>query len=112
MVREQPNRALDPEETMTTLHSPRAASGTALSEIVDGARGRVTARGQLTPQGADLLRGTVEGLCRRGHSTVVLDLAEVQVTERGLQVLVDLSTRMADAGSRLLLLHATHDERR
>jgi anti-anti-sigma regulatory factor len=78
-----------------------------LSEVVDGELGRVTVSGHLTRQGADLLRGTVEGLRRRGHSTVVLELQDVQDAEPiGLQVLHDLSTTMADAGNRLLLLNA------
>jgi anti-anti-sigma regulatory factor len=78
-----------------------------LSEVIDGARGTVAASGQLTAQGADLLRGAVEELRRLGHSTVVIDLADVQVADpAGVRVLDRLATAMAGAGDRLLLLHA------
>jgi anti-anti-sigma regulatory factor len=78
----------------------------ALSEVIDGAHGTVTASGQLTSLGADLLRGTVEGLRRLGHSTVVIDMADVQAADpAGLSILDQLSTTMASAGDQLLLLH-------
>jgi anti-anti-sigma regulatory factor len=78
--------------------------GAELTEVVDGRRGRVQARGRLTPQGADLLRGTVEGLLRLGHSTVVLDLTDVQAADVvGLHVLSSLETSMAASGDRLLI---------
>ena len=100
---------------MTSVHSQPASTGPTLSEVVDGPRGRVTVSGHLTRQGADLLRGTVEGLRRLGHSTVVLDLKAVRVADPvGLHVLNDLCTSMADSGNRLLLQDVpqeTTDER-
>jgi anti-anti-sigma regulatory factor len=91
---------------MTSARPEGSMPESALSEVIDGVRGTVTARGHLTLQGADLLRGAVEGLRRLGHSTVVIDLADVHVADPvGLRVLGDLSTTMASAGTRLLLLH-------
>jgi anti-anti-sigma regulatory factor len=97
---------------VTSVHAGRAPSaGSALNEVVDGQRGRVSVRGHLTRQGADLLRGTVDGLRRIGHSTVVLDLRGVQVADPiGLQMLHDLSVTMADAGDELRVLNAPDDE--
>jgi hypothetical protein len=98
---------------MTSVHARQTSAGSALSEVVNGQRGRVTVSGHLTRQGADLLRGTVEGLRRLGHSTVVLELQDVQDAEPiGLQVLHDLSVTMADAGDRLRVLHAPDESDR
>jgi len=96
---------------MTAPRSPRTDlarnAGLALTEVVDGRTGRVRASGHLTPQGADLLRGTVEGLLRLGHSTVVLDLADVQAADDvGLHVLSTLRTTMAADGDLLLVRNA------
>lgn len=92
---------------MAPTPRPRPAVAQTLTEVVDGRRGRVRVSGHLTPQGADLLLGTVEGLRRQGHSTVVLDLAGVQAADGvGLDVLSTLSDSMADAGDRLLLWNA------
>jgi len=86
---------------------PACDPGAQLSELVDGHTGRVRASGRLTPQGADLLRGTVENLRRLGHSTVVLDLTGVQAADdAGLHVLSALETAMAAAGDRLLVRNA------
>jgi len=94
---------------VTARHSPRTdpargPGGPVLTEVVDGRAGRVRAGGHLTPQGADLLRGTVEGLLRQGHSTVVLDLADVQAADDvGLHVLSTLRSTMAAEGDLLLV---------
>jgi anti-anti-sigma regulatory factor len=97
-----PTRGAHPRTTAT---GPQP--GAELTGVVDGRRGRVRARGRLTPQGADLLRGTVEGLLRRGHSTVVLDLTDVQAADAvGLHVLSSLETSMAASGDRLLIRNA------
>jgi len=91
---------------VTSTSAQRASTGPALSEVVDGVAGKVTVTGQLTPQGADLLRGTVEGLRRLGHSTVVVDLAALEVDGAvGVDALHDLTTSLATAGTRLLLQH-------
>lgn len=85
---------------------PRTTSSF-LTEVVDARRGAVRASGHLTVQGADLLRGTVEHLHRRGHSTVVLDLKAVAAADRaGLSMLDDLAASLADAGGELLVLDA------
>jgi anti-anti-sigma regulatory factor len=98
--------AEDPERRMTSTRPPLPMPQPALSEVIDGAHGTVTASGQLTWLGADLLRGTVEGLRRLGHSTVVIDMADVQAADpAGLSILDQLSTTMASAGDQLLLLH-------
>jgi anti-anti-sigma regulatory factor len=99
---------LDPdrEDQVTSTSARRASTGPALSEVVDGVAGKVTVTGQLTPQGADLLRGTVEGLRRLGHSTVVVDLAALEVDGAGeVHALSDLTASMAATGTRLLLQH-------
>ena len=95
---------------MTPSQASTAAERT-LTEVVNGRTGRVWASGHLTSQGADLLRGTVEGLRRQGHSTVVVDLADVRTADDvGLHVLSDLCASMADRGDRLLV--GTHRPRR
>jgi anti-anti-sigma regulatory factor len=96
---------------MTSDRSPQPVTsasvphrGAQLTEMVDGRSGQVRASGHLTPQGADLLRGTVEGLVRLGHSTVVLDLTGVQAADdAGLNVISTLRTSMAASGDRLLV---------
>lgn len=89
---------------MPPTRSPRTPTGRTLTEVVDGHTGRVRVSGHLTPAGADLLRGTVEGLRRQGHSTVVLDLTGVQAADDvGLHVLSSLGSSMADSGDRLLV---------
>jgi len=97
-----PDRSAEP-----TASAAVPESSTRLTEVVDGRRGRVHASGRLTSQGADLLRGTVEGLLRLGHSTVVLDLTGVQAADDvGLHVLSSLETTMAASGDRLLVRNA------
>jgi anti-anti-sigma regulatory factor len=99
---------------MTSDRSPQPITsapvphrGAQLTEVVDGRSGQVRASGHLTPQGADLLRGTVEGLLRLGHSTVVLDLTGVQAADDvGLHVISTLRTSMAASGDRLLVRNA------
>ena len=65
----------------TRLDSP--LPNPAMSEEVDARTGRVRVRGHLTRQGVDLLNGTVESLCRQGHSAVVVDLTAVDAADRG-----------------------------
>ncbi len=99
-----------PEDDVTTQRAPHPLPGPSLTEVVDGHTGRVRVSGHLTPQGADLLRGTVEGLRRLGHSTVVLDLADVQAADAvGLHVLSDLRTTMRASGDELLVRNAPRE---
>ena len=72
--------------------------GPALTEAIDPVTGTVRVRGSLTPQGADLLRGTVENLRRLGHSRVVVDLSGVQdADEQTRRVLLDLLDGLGNA---------------
>jgi anti-anti-sigma regulatory factor len=89
-------RAVGPRRDLTTdLEAD-------LIEIVNGRTGTVRAKGRLTEQGADLLRGTLEQLARQGHTTVLLDLAEVDEPDgTGASVLRDLRSSVAASGGRL-----------
>ena len=88
-----------------TITSPTRPAGAVLTEIVNARTGTVQARGRLTPQGADLLRGTLEHLARQGHSTVLLDLGDVEAPDgTGASVLHDLRSSVASSGGRLRVL--------
>jgi anti-anti-sigma regulatory factor len=93
---------------VTLAPLPRQADHRAvLTETVNGRTGTVRARGRLTAQGADLLRGTLEQLTRQGHTTVLLDLAEVDEPDgTGASVLRDLRSSVAASGGRLRVVHA------
>jgi anti-anti-sigma regulatory factor len=76
----------------------------AMTEVVDSLRGAVHVSGHLTAQGADLLRGTVESLCRGGHRRVLVDMRDVRAADiAGLQVLRDMERDLAADGACLLL---------
>ena len=91
---------------MTTTRPPRTATGPAMTEQVDPATGRVRVSGHLTRQGVDLLRGTVECLCRQGHARVVLDMAAVDGVDHGtLEALRALPRSAADARPSVLLVN-------
>jgi anti-anti-sigma regulatory factor len=76
-----------------------------MTEVVDSRRGSVRVSGDLTAQGADLLRGTVECLRRGGHAVVQLDLGDVQTADSaGLQDLRALEHAVAAEGGKLMLL--------
>ena len=80
---------------------------TVLSETVDLRRGHIRARGHLTVQGADLLRGTADSLRDQGHARVVLDLTGVRAADdAGLDVLRSLRRSFTDAGGELLIRRA------
>ncbi|TFV79327.1 anti-sigma factor antagonist [Blastococcus sp. CT_GayMR19] len=75
-----------------------------LTEVVDMRQGSVRVSGHLTVQGADLLRGTVETMRRDGHSTVLLDLQDLQAADSaGLQVLRNLRQSVAADGGELFV---------
>ena len=87
---------------MTVTHP-----GPALVETVDPVAGRVRVSGHLTLQGADLLRGTVENLCRLGHSRVVVDLAGVHTADdAALELLRTLNRGEDGPPAPLILVHA------
>ena len=76
-----------------------------MTEVVDAHRGSVRVSGDLTVQGADLLRGTVECLRRGGHAVVLLDLGGVRTADSaGLRDLHALRRSVAEDGGELLLL--------
>lgn len=75
------------------------------TELVDQRRGSVRASGHLTPQAADLLRGTVLALRSDGHPRVVVDLGDVSdVDDAALATLDGVRAAMARDGGRLLLV--------
>ena len=88
-------------DTAGALHDGRPA----MTEVVDSRRGSVRVSGDLTAQGADLLRGTVECLRRGGHAVVLLDLGDVRTADSaGLHDLRALERAVAADGGELLLL--------
>ncbi len=90
---------------MDTAGTRRQVKGTAMTEVVDPRRGSVRASGDLTPQGVDLLRGTVECLRRSGHSVVLLDLGDVHTADAAaMDDLRALARAVAADGGELLLL--------
>jgi anti-anti-sigma regulatory factor len=77
-----------------------------LSEVVDVRTGLIRARGRLTEQGADLLRGTADSLRGTGHSRVVLDLRDVREADSaGLAILSGLEASFRADGDLLLITH-------
>ena len=71
-----------------------------MTETVDGRRGVIRVHGHLSVQGADLLRGTVEGLARSGRGRVLLDLQEVTGVDRPARDLLGaLQVRLAAVGT-------------
>jgi len=84
-----------------------ATNGSSFTEIVDGRTGSIRARGHLTRQAADMLRGTVDALRRSGHTRIVLDLGGVQaVDDAGLHAVRSLQDRTHAAGGHLTVLDA------
>ncbi len=79
-------------------------SSPSLTEVVDRSAGLIRARGTLTSLGADLLRGTVDGLRGSGHVRVVLDLRDVRAADaEGLDILRELRRDFAADGGQLLI---------
>ena len=86
--------------------APSQSSAAVLSEIVDIRAGLIRARGRLTAQGADLLRGTATQLRATGHTRVVLDLGEIsEVDGAGLAILDRLHSSFSAGGGQLLITH-------
>lgn len=90
------------------IPEPREADAQgAFTEVVDRRSGAITARGHLTVQGADLLRGAVLALQDGGHDRVEIDLTGVPAADAaGLDVLRSLQESLAAGGGALVLLHA------
>jgi anti-anti-sigma regulatory factor len=77
------------------------------SEDLDRDSGSIRARGHLTAQGVDLLRGAVLALRFGGHRRVILDLEGVRTADvRGLHLLRSLQAAVTADGGDLILLHA------
>jgi hypothetical protein len=92
---------------MTTPQPRTPRPDRTLTEWVDGRTGTVRASGLLTPQGADLLRGTLLNLARQGHRTLLLDLADVEAPAgTGVPIVRDLRASIAACGGRLQLVRA------
>ncbi|MGY1714757.1 STAS domain-containing protein [Geodermatophilus sp. SYSU D01106] len=80
------------------------------TEVVNVRRGAVRVTGDLTAQGADLLRGTVETLVRGGHRRVLVDLRDVRSTDaEGLHVLRDVEESLAADGAALVVRPPAED---
>jgi anti-anti-sigma regulatory factor len=92
---------------VTSEPTPRPRAPAAFTEQVDQRRGSVRAAGHLTPQAADLLRGTVLALRGGGHPRVVVELGDVDgADESALVALETLRTTVAEDGGRLLIVGA------
>jgi anti-anti-sigma regulatory factor len=75
-----------------------------LSEVVDRDAGLIRASGHLTSLGADLLRGTADGLRGSGHVRVVLDLRGVRAADAGgLDILWEMRKEFAADGGELVV---------
>lgn len=75
-----------------------------MTEVVNRRTGAIRVSGHLTVQGADLLRGTVEGLRSSGHARVVLDLRDVEGTDAaGLHVLRGVARSLEEEGGLLVV---------
>ncbi|MGY1688941.1 STAS domain-containing protein [Geodermatophilus sp. SYSU D01105] len=75
-----------------------------LTEVVDRQAGLIRASGTLTSLGADLLRGTADGLRGSGHARVVLDLRGVRAADAdGLDILRQMRREFAADGGELLI---------
>ena len=83
---------------MTTIRLDGPHTSAAMTEEIDSRAGRVRVRGRLTRQGVDLLRGTVDCLCRQGHALVVVDLTAVHAADDGTLAELD-ALRRSDRGS-------------
>lgn len=76
----------------------------AVTEVVHVRRDAVRVSGDLTVQGADLLRGTVENLVRGGSRRVVVDLRQVRSADAGgRHVLREVERTLAAGGAELVV---------
>ena len=74
------------------------------TDVVVRPDGIVAASGYLTPQGADLVRGTADSLRGSGHSRVVVDLSDVRsADDAGLDILHQLRRDFAADGGELIV---------
>ncbi|RFU21347.1 STAS domain-containing protein [Geodermatophilus marinus] len=73
-------------------------------EVVDRRAGLIRVRGPLTSLGADLLRGTADGLRGSGPPRVVLDMRGVRGADLGaLDILREMRDEFAAEGGQLVV---------
>jgi hypothetical protein len=71
---------------------------------VDEARATIRTRGHLDRLGADLLRGTVEALQRRGHRRITLQLQPLATADLEARVVLSsLARQLSTDGAQLLV---------
>jgi anti-anti-sigma regulatory factor len=86
-------------------------AGLAFTEAVDWASASIAAHGSLTVQGADLIRGTAEAMCRCGHLRITVDLQDVVLADtEALDLLRDLSADLRSRHGRLILIEDEEDQ--
>jgi hypothetical protein len=86
-------------------------AGPAFTEAVDWASASIAAHGALTVQGADLIRGTAEALCRGGHLDITVDLHDVVLADtEALALLRALSDELRARHGRLILIEDEEDQ--
>jgi anti-anti-sigma regulatory factor len=74
------------------------------TDVVVRPDGLIAASGHLSPQGADLVRGTADSLRGSGHSRVVVDLRQVRTADdAALDVLHQLRRDFAARGGELVV---------
>ncbi len=84
----------------------RASSGNAwtCSETIDEAESAIRVRGRVDRLGADLLRGTIEELHRRGHRDITVTMDdEVDVDACARTVLAEVAAQLASRHGRLTI---------
>jgi anti-anti-sigma regulatory factor len=80
------------------------------TEAVDWARASIAARGPLTLQGADLIRGTAQVMRRGGLREITLDLHEVVLADTAaLDLLRALVEELSTRDGRLVVLAEKED---
>jgi anti-anti-sigma regulatory factor len=95
-----------PGEQIDTLRWTTGQRGPAFSEVVDQRHRTIRAGGDLTVQGADLVRGTVLLLQGNHRGRVTLDRHGVRTADdAGLQDLENLRQAVTENGGELVLLH-------
>ena len=80
-------------------------------ETVDEASSTIRVRGRVDRLGADLLRGTVEELSRRGHRDITVTVEDPEGVDGSAQeVLLELAADLAGRDGRLTVQRPAADE--
>jgi hypothetical protein len=86
------------------VHVADLADGWTYVETIDEARSTIHVRGRVDRLGADLLRGTVEELSRRGHREITVSMERPHhVDSCAREVLTEMADALADRAGRLTL---------